>query len=155
MVKVQHLFALESPDQCHKFWNSLIFGCFTSLQVHKFLRRLQELEIHKLITHVMQQFPRWVYLRSSAQLQSKSLTQHKSATSELPTWLKLNEASVTKVSKWVIPAGMCKFSVYSHLPLRGTCSGPALTVCLRRVSALEGDEVNDWSTAGTNSMCLL
>ena len=32
---------------------------------------------------------------------------------------------------------------YSQLPLRRTCSGPAPTVCLREVSALEGDEIND------------
>ena len=32
---------------------------------------------------------------------------------------------------------------YNQLPLRWTCSGPAPTVCLREVSALEGDEVND------------
>ena len=38
---------------------------------------------------------------------------------------------------------------------RVTRSGPAPTVCLREVSALEGDEVNDWRTAGTNSMCPL
>ena len=44
--------------------------------------------------------------------------------------------------------------VYSQLHLRQTRSGPAPTVRLREVSALEGDEVNDWSTAGTNSTCL-
>ena len=32
---------------------------------------------------------------------------------------------------------------YSQLPLRRTRSGPAPTVCLREVSALGGDEVND------------
>ena len=42
---------------------------------------------------------------------------------------------------------------YSQLPLRRTRSGPAPTVHLREVSALKGDEVNDWSTAGTNSTC--
>ena len=31
--------------------------------------------------------------------------------------------------------------VLSQLPLKQTCSGPATTVCLREVSALEGDEV--------------
>ena len=34
-------------------------------------------------------------------------------------------------------------SVYSHLPLRRTRSGQALTVRLREVSVLEGDKVND------------
>ena len=40
--------------------------------------------------------------------------------------------------------------VYSRLPLKQTQSGPALTVRLREVSALGGDEVDDWSMAGTN-----
>ena len=40
---------------------------------------------------------------------------------------------------------------YSQLPLRWTHSGPAPTVRLREVSALEGDEVNDCSMAGTKS----
>ena len=34
-------------------------------------------------------------------------------------------------------------SWHSQLPLRRTRSGPALTVHLREVSTLEGDEVND------------
>ena len=50
-----------------------------------------------------------------------------------------------KIEKWE----------YSQLPLRRTRSGPAPTVHLREVSALEGDEVNDWSTTGTNSTCPL
>ena len=33
--------------------------------------------------------------------------------------------------------------VYSQVPLRWTHLGPALTVRLREVSALEGDQVND------------
>ena len=44
---------------------------------------------------------------------------------------------------------------YSQLPLRWTHLGPALTVHLREVSTLVGDEVNDLSMAGTNSTCLL
>ena len=43
--------------------------------------------------------------------------------------------------------------VCSRLPLKQTRSGPAPTVRLREVSALGGDEVDevdDWSTAGTN-----
>ena len=44
---------------------------------------------------------------------------------------------------------------YSQLPLGRTRSGPAPTVRLREVSASEGDEVNDWSTAGTISTCPL
>ena len=38
----------------------------------------------------------------------------------------------------------CKYITNnSQLPLRWTHSGPALTVRLREVSTLEGDEVND------------
>ena len=44
---------------------------------------------------------------------------------------------------------------YSQLRLRRTRSGPAPTVRLREVSALEGDEVNNWSTTGTNCTCPL
>ena len=34
-------------------------------------------------------------------------------------------------------------TLYNQLPLRQIHLGPAPTVCLREVSALEGDEVND------------
>ena len=44
----------------------------------------------------------------------------------------VTEQSTVKVVVW-----------YSQLLFRQTHSGPALTVCLREVSALEGDEVND------------
>lgn len=44
---------------------------------------------------------------------------------------------------------------YSLLLLRWTCSGQAPTVHLSEVSTLEGDEVNDLCTEGTNSMCPL
>ena len=44
--------------------------------------------------------------------------------------------------------------IYSQLPLRRTRLGPAPTVCLGEVSALEGDEVNDWNMTGTSSDCL-
>ena len=50
----------------------------------------------------------------------------------------VTEQSTVKVVVW-----------YSQLLLRQTHSGPALTVRLREVSALEGDEVNDWRTVGT------
>ena len=55
-------------------------------------------------------------------------------------------------SKWTVWFGL---HCYSQLSLRQTRLGPAPTVHLREVSALEGDAVNDWSTAGTNSTCLL
>ena len=42
-----------------------------------------------------------------------------------------------------------------QLPLRRTPSEPSPTVRLIEVSALEGDEANDWSTAGSNSTCPL
>lgn len=46
-------------------------------------------------------------------------------------------------------------TMYRQLHLRRTRMGPALTLHLREVSALDGDEVNEWNTVGTNSMCSL
>ena len=40
-------------------------------------------------------------------------------------------------------------AILLHLSLRQTCWGPAPTVCHRKVSALEGDEVNFWSMGPT------